>query len=397
MHSRRRHTSPMARADVLRRIVERADLEAFADRILDSFWYLPEFQRLHPPRDQVRAWVRWNLDLVIRWLVEGRGPSEAELGTFREAARARAADGTPADIVLANFRRGARFAWAALLEAASDEERPALLESADLLFEYVDQVSRIFSDVYVHASATAPPDPREAASRALLERLGADEPLQAEDHQLAEQIGFSLTRAARPFVIAQPGRTAQQNAQLAARLRRTGALAASEGRRVVGLSNRQIDWNKMELHADSIRAKAPPAIGPERGRVLNELRTAVEVAAAKGHSGEVALRDYLPELLLRRSPHVAQKIAQTIYEPLTTELARTLDLLVEHSFERGSTASALPVHRNTLRDRVRRISQLTGVELDSVEGRGLAWLAWLGRRDSTSWTDSEGRRERPDV
>jgi hypothetical protein len=397
MHSRRRHTSPMARADVLRRIAERADLEAFADRILDSFWYLPEFQRLHPPREQVRAWVRWNLDLVIRWLVEGRGPSEAELGTFREAARARAADGTPADIVPANFRRGARFAWTALLEAASDEERPALLESADLLFEYVDQVSRIFSDVYVHASATAPPDPREAASRALLERLGADEPLQAEDHQLAEQIGFSLTRAARPFVIADPGRTAQQNAQLAARLRRTGALAASEGRRVVGLSNRQIDWNKMEVHADSIRAKAPPAIGPERGRALNELRTAVEVAAAKGHAGEVSVRDYLPELLLRRSPHVAQRIAQTIYEPLTAELARTLDLLVEHSFERGSTASALPVHRNTLRDRVKRISQLTGVELDSVEGRGLAWLAWLARRDSTSWTDGPGRRERPDV
>jgi PucR C-terminal helix-turn-helix domain len=370
----------MPRAEVLRRIVERADLEAFADRMLDSFWYLPEFQRLHPPREQVRSWVRWNLDLVIRWLVEGRGPSEAELGTFREAARARAADGTPADIVPANFRRGARFAWAALLEAASEEERPALLESADLLFEYVDQVSRIFSDVYAQASATAPPDPREAAARALLRRLGCDEPLQAEDHQLAEQIGFSLTRAARPFVIAQPGGTGDQHAQLAARLRRAGALAASEGRRVVGLSNRRLDWCELALDADAVRAKAPPAIGPERGRLLNELRTAVEIAATKGQAGELSLRDYLPELLLRGSPHLAQRIVQTIYEPLTAELARTLDLLVEHGFERGATASALPVHRNTLRDRVNRISQLTGVELDSAEGRGLAWLAWLARR-----------------
>jgi aryl carrier-like protein len=51
---------------------------------------------------------------------------------------------------------------------------------------------------------------------------------------------------------------------------------------------------------------------------------------------------------------------------------------------RGRTAAALPVHRNTLRDRIHRISELTGVDLDSVEGRGMAWLAWLQRRHSTS-------------
>ncbi len=42
-------------------------------------------------------------------------------------------------------------------------------------------------------------------------------------------------------------------------------------------------------------------------------------------------------------------------------------------------AAALPVHRNTLRDRIARISELTGVDLDSAEGRALAWLAWRAR------------------
>jgi DNA-binding PucR family transcriptional regulator len=42
------------------------------------------------------------------------------------------------------------------------------------------------------------------------------------------------------------------------------------------------------------------------------------------------------------------------------------------------------VHRNTLRDRIARIAEITGLDLDSAEGRGLAWLAWLHRRDSTS-------------
>ena len=51
-------------------------------------------------------------------------------------------------MIPANFRRGARFAWRAMLEAATEAERPALVESADLLFEYVDRVSRIYSEVY---------------------------------------------------------------------------------------------------------------------------------------------------------------------------------------------------------------------------------------------------------
>ena len=54
----------------------------------------------------------------------------------------------PPDMVPANFRRGARYAWTALLDAAHEDERPALLESADLLFEFVDQVSQLFSAAY---------------------------------------------------------------------------------------------------------------------------------------------------------------------------------------------------------------------------------------------------------
>jgi DNA-binding PucR family transcriptional regulator len=40
------------------------------------------------------------------------------------------------------------------------------------------------------------------------------------------------------------------------------------------------------------------------------------------------------------------------------------------------------VHRNALRQRINRISEIAGVDLDSIGGRGLAWLAWLERGDS---------------
>lgn len=191
------------RGEVVARIVQRANLEEFADRVLDSFWDRPEFQQGHPPRDGVRAWVRWNLDP-------------------------------------ANFGRGARFAWGALLEAATDDERPALLDGADLLFEYVDRVSRIFSEVYEEASRSAPASSEEKLSRALLRRVVADEVPSAEDHQLAERIGFKLERAARPFVIALPGRAAADYLEVAARGARPHARPAGGAQLRAGPDGRGI-------------------------------------------------------------------------------------------------------------------------------------------------------------
>ena len=203
---------------------------------------------------------------------------------FREHARARADEGFPADMIAASFRRGARFAWRAMLEAATDAERPVLVEIADLLFEYVDRVSRIYSEVYGAAAKRHAPSAEEEAARELLRRIAAEEETLTEDQQLAERIGFRIERAARPFVIAILDGSAQRHAELAARLRRGRALAASEGRRVIGLSNLTRPWRGLELDRRAVIAQGPPAIGGERGQALEELRAAVALAAGKGDS-----------------------------------------------------------------------------------------------------------------
>jgi hypothetical protein len=375
----------IGRGEVLRRIVERTDLDLFTDRVLDSFWEQPAFQRLHPSREAERAWVPWNLDLGIRWLTRGQPPGEAELNTFREHARARAAEGFPPDMTPANFRRAARFAWRAMLEAASDAERPALLDSADLIFEYVDRVSRIYFEVYESAARATAASAEEIAAGALLRRIVAEEAPLNEDQALADRLGFPLERAARPFVIVLPGGSAQIHAELAARLRRRRALAVSEGRRVVGLYGGKAPWHRLELDERAVLAHGPPAIGGERGQALDDLRYVVQLAVAQGRRGQIEPGAYLHELLLRRSPRLAGEIRARVYGPLEVDhpaLAQTLDVLVEHDFEKGRVAAALPVHRNTLRDRISRISELTGVDLERADGRGLAWLAWLARRDS---------------
>ena len=264
-------------------------------------------------------------------------------------------------------------------------DRPALVESAEVLFEYVDRVSRIYYEVHESAARAGSASAEEVAAGDLLRRIAADEAPLTDDHRLSDRIGFPLERAARPFVIAVPGRPAQYHVELAARLRRRRALAAAEGRRVVGLSAHQAPWRGAEgLDARAVIAQGPPAIGGERGQSLEDLRGAVELAAGHGHTGEIDPGNYLAELLLRRSPRLASQVQARVYGPLDgdhPELAKTLDVLIKNSFEKGRTAATLPVHRNTLRDRIARISEITGVDLERSEGRGIAWLAWLARGD----------------
>jgi hypothetical protein len=365
--------------EAVRRIIERTDLDVFTERVLDTFWDRPEYRSHRPPREEVREWVRWNIDLVVRWLVYDQRPTEEELARYRARARAQASEGMPADVVPANFRRGARFTWTQLLAAAREEERPALLESADLLFEFIDQVSELFSDAY-ETTAVLPEEERLAQE--LLSRLCARDVPTGEDQQLAERVGFELREAYRPFALSAPTLSGRHHAGFAARLRVAGALAASEGRRVVGLAHAPVAWGELDLGQGAIRAEGATVSRPGLGESLDELRAVVELAVRDGRTGAVGADDYVPDLLLRRSPRLAARLRARVYGRLTAadpELARTLDTLIANDFDRGATAAALPVHRNTLGNRLARIRSITGLDADSAEGRGLLWLAWRVR------------------
>jgi hypothetical protein len=373
--------------DVIRQIVERTDLDDFTERVLDSFWERPEYQRFRPLREDVRSWVRWNIDLVIRWLVDGQPPTEADLDRFRERARMLAENGMPSDIVPANFRRGARYAWTALLDGARDEERVALLESADLMFEFIDRVSQLFSDTYEATGSASEVSEEERRARALLARACAGEDPSGEDLQLAERTGFELTGAYRPFVLVVPPWSVQRHLAFAGRLRARHLLAVSEGRRVAGLAHRKVPWRELGLDARAVVADGRRTRSAELLEAFDELRIVVDVAVRRGRTGAVQPDDHLAELLLRRSPRLAARLRSRVYDQLAAhepELARTLDALIEHDFDRGATATALPVHRNTLTNRLNRIHAITGLDVDRADGRALVWLAWLERSGQSS-------------
>ncbi len=368
--------------EAVRKIVERTDLDRFTEHVLDAFWDRPEYRRYRPPREDVRAWVRWNIDLVVRWLVDDERPTQSDLERFRERARDLATEGMPADVVPANFRHGARYAWAALLDGARGDEREALLESADLLFEFVDRVSQLFSDTYESTKPPAIVSDEERRAQGLLRRVCSGAVLAGEDHQVAERIGYELSAPYRPFVLAAPPLSVQAHATFAARLRSQNALATAEGRRVVGVGRHEVRWRELGFEEQGAFAQGASTPRGQLSEALDELRTVVDVALRRGRRGAVDIDDHLAELLLGNSPRLAARLRARVYGKLAArdaELVRTLDCLVEHDFDRAATAAALPVHRNTLSNRINRIRSITGLDVDQADGHGLVWLAWLDR------------------
>ena len=156
---------------MMRRLLDRVDVEAMTDGVLASFVEDPEFQTLRPPDDVLRAWVRWNIDMMMRWSVERSGPSESELDGFREFARISAANGAGADAVPRNYRRGVRYAWRSLMQQATDEERAQLLGGAELLFDFVDRFTQAFAEAYEQAAGRGGESARERSAQAVLDAL----------------------------------------------------------------------------------------------------------------------------------------------------------------------------------------------------------------------------------
>ena len=369
------------RCEAVRRIVAQYGLEAITDGVLASFANRAEFELLRPPREELRAWVRWNIELVVRWF-DGLPPTETDLDRFRELARITAANGTPPDIILGNYRRGTRYAWNALIQVATNEERPMLLEYADVAFQFVDRISSVFTEAYDAAARSGGVLPGAHSTMALLTRLAGDDDLLAEDHSAAERIGFRLGGPFHPFAVCLPGSSAAQHTILARRVIASGALAGSHGRQMYGIANGAPSWNELGIGPVAVIAAGPAVSRGALAEALDELRAIAEIAAADGHHGPVAVEQYLPELLLYRSPRISRLLYTRVYRLLeaeSPELTRTLDNLVKHDFDRGRTAASLPVHRNTLTNRIERIRALTGLDMDAAEGQALVWLAWRFR------------------
>ncbi|SDJ02808.1 DNA-binding transcriptional regulator, PucR family [Frankineae bacterium MT45] len=363
----------MPRRELMRTLLARVDLDQLTDGVLASFVSSPDFQSLRPPQEVLRAWVRWNVDMMMRWSADGDGPGEAELEGFRELARISASEGTGVDTIPANYRRGARYAWRTLMEQATDEERAQLHGGADLLFEFVDRFTRAFAEAYEEASRLGGASARERCAQELFDAIVDGAELIDEQARLSARIGINQATQLRPFIIAGPPQPMSFWLSLAQQYRDDGFLAIARGRQLTAIGP---DGPPSRELAESLIFVAGETVPlTELGRELARVRSVIEIARSLELRGEVRPDQLLTEQLIRAAPDIAIQLHRRVYGALPEELVDTLDALVDHGFDRAATAASLPVHRNTLTNRMGRIERLTGLNLDATADRSLIWLA----------------------
>jgi hypothetical protein len=333
-------------------------------------------------RADVVAGLQRSLRRLSRFLSTGVMPPEADFDPLREWARARAAEGVRLEDLLRSFGLAHQVGWQLLRRHSRSDETELLLDLAAPLARYVDQVSGVVTETYL-AERELLVSEEERRTRSLLDRLSVDTPLDAADSELADRLGVPVHLAYSPFAVVMPGRPPHSHAALAARLRRTGwRLAVTQSDCVLGLTWKPLDLPDLDEGPEVLLAIGEPTPRAALGAAREEVIALAQHARQIGLLGLLKTEDHLLEILIGRSPQLAARLRARVLAPLAGddhgELARTLQTLVSCRLDRTAASAALHIHRNTLAYRLRRIEEITGLDLASPRDLACVYLALAG-------------------
>ena len=182
-----------------------------------------------------------------------------------------------------------------------------------------------------------------------------------------------------------------------------GALAFTLGKRLLGATRETVPGLALTL---ALSRYTPE---PERlGAALDEARLALAIGERLGRVGEVVTFEetgtykLLFQIFADRPQELISFYDQTIAplvrydEQYQTELVGTLSTYLGHDCNLAATASTLFTHRHTVRYRLDRIAELSGLDIAKTDDReklslGLKAMRLLGRRVATT-TQRTGKR-----
>jgi PucR C-terminal helix-turn-helix domain len=330
-------------------------------------------------RADVLSGVQRSLARWARFAASGAMPPEDDFDPLREWTRARAAEGVRLEDLLRALGMAHQLGWRLLRRHARDDEAETLLELVAPLAQYLDQVAAVVTETYLAARELLVSE-EERRTRSLLERLCVDSPLDAADSELAERLGVPVQGAYRPFAVLMPGRPPHSHAALAARLRRAGfRLAVTHSDCVVGLAWQPLALGDLEEGREVVLAIGEPVARAQLADAREDVTLLAEHARRAGLRGLLRAEDHLLEIALARSARLTSRLRAKLLEPLAAEdhgdLAHTLRTLIDCRLDRTAASAALHVHRNTLAYRLKRIEEITGLDLGSPRDLACVYAA----------------------
>jgi hypothetical protein len=364
-------------------LVGRIDRDQLVETMLGRFrTEIPGYARLPDTviRGQIREVVRQNIDLCLDWVGGGGAPESARFDDFISSAKNRATEGMPLEDLLRAYRIGATTAWRALVAEATAAEHDALTLAAELVMNYIDQVSGTVATAYLDERHDLVSE-QERGLRDLLDALLGGDALDPGHHEAADRLGLPIGDRFATFAMSIPSGGARDHARAAAGLRGVGALALTEGNRVVGLwvPTRDLDH---ALPAEAVAVLDTDVTREELAVSLDDVRLVMDILSRQGRTGVLPLKDLTLDLLLARAPRVAADLRARVLDPLGPknggsrgDLHRTVATYVALHRDRQQTADRLHIHPNTLDHRLRRARELNGLNLDDPEDLATMVLA----------------------
>jgi DNA-binding PucR family transcriptional regulator len=330
-------------------------------------------------RADVVTGVQRSLRRLARFLSTGVMAPDADFDPLREWTRARATEGVRLEDLLRSFGLAHQVGWQLLRRHARSDETEVLLDLAAPLARYVDQVCTVVTETYL-AERELLVSEEERRAKSLVDRLSVDTSLDAAERELADRLGVPVQHAYAPFAIVMPGRPAHSHAALAARLRRGGwRLAVTQSDCVVGLTWKQLDLADLGEGPEALLAIAEPTPRGELADAREEVFVLAEHGRQVGLVGRLKAEDHMLEILLGRSPQLAARLRARVLGALAEhdrgELARTLRTMIACRLDRTAASRTLHVHRNTLAYRLKRIEEITGLDLASPRDLAAVYMA----------------------
>ncbi|WP_441247007.1 PucR family transcriptional regulator [Kitasatospora sp. McL0602] len=387
VHSRLLAQTPTLAAAVRARLVEQ----------------LPVYGTL--PSEQLRGEIAKAVDRSIRNFIgvlrTGELPGEAELAAIRESSARRADEGVPLEAVVGAFHIGAEECAAQVLAAAEPGDLPDVLTVQRRLLGYLRLVSCAVAGGYVQERQAALGDDQVARQSLLSRLLEGGNPQAAADRAgirlPARYLVLSIAVGPHPDELL-PGVDRAVAARRKLRRLRSELERQMPGEPLSVLSgdgglvlvpyerptaeSGSTDRERLARVVEQLgrlcgaellvaAATAAPDGVADAARLAGEVR---EVAEASGRGpGLYTLDDLLVEYQLSR-PGPARDGLAALLAPLAArpELLDTLRTFLSCSLDRRRAAARLQVHPNTVDYRLRRATELTG--LDAARGADLLTL-----------------------
>ncbi|MFI9617016.1 PucR family transcriptional regulator [Streptomyces sp. NPDC052023] len=367
------------------------DVDAITGRVVaDICAHSPAYASGRPVAlSDLRAICHNNLVLAL----EDFGGLPASSGDFAAAAtetgQRRARQGMPLDTVLMAYRRGGRVLWQAMttpLRGREAVDQDLVLEVAGALWETIDRFSTLMADAYRltqlelhHRQGSR----RGALFEALLDGRGSDPTVAAA---AASALGIPL-RDRYAVVAVDQDPLAPTDPEPALQAAGMWSFWRPRGERNTGIV-RLGTAEPAEL-AETLRSGRVGTAGISPPfEELADADTALRLAERSLRtlppgSKEVAeVDDRLVEAVLTNDPEIAGRLVARYLNGMADSgsdgpvLLQTLRVWLDNGCSAAHTAKQMYCHRNTILNRMARITQLTGWPVESGEAR-LGWALAL--------------------